>query len=257
VGTTTLPTQSQPIERIEARSFDAARLNTKTPAIIVGAMDEWKAVGAWSPAYLASLFQDRQVRVAVSNSHKYDYSTANTAFEDLTRFRREAMTFAEFVGKLQNAKETGEHYYLMQRPIQDDFPELLPDIKTPRWIEGRKAAVNLWVGSAHNVTQMHYDRDENFLAEVYGRKHLRLFDPGQSDFLYPYPTDSVMYYLSFVDCDNPDFDRYPEFRKARPWEGVLGPSEILYLPARWWHQVRSLEHAISVNFWWEPDPTVA
>lgn len=245
---------SQTIERIEARAFSLERLQQQTPAIIVGAMKDWRAVGAWSPEYLASLFQDRQVKVAVSNTHKYDYNQVKTAFENLTQFRHQAMGFSEFIAKLQNSNATGEHYYLMQRPIQDDFPELLPDIARPAWIEDRKVDVNLWVGSAGNVTQMHYDRDENFLAEVYGSKHLRLFDPGQTEFLYPYAKTSVMYYLSYVDCDNPDFDTYPEFRKARPWEGVLAPGEMLYLPARWWHHVRSLEHAISVNFWWPPDP---
>jgi len=62
----------------------------------------------------------------------------------------------------------------------------------------------------------------------------------------------VMYYLSYVDCDNPDYEKFPKFREARAWEGMLNPGEILYLPARWWHQVRSLQDAISVNFWWAP-----
>jgi len=248
---------SQAVERIDAKAFSLERLQQQTPAVIVGAMTDWRAVGAWSPEYLASVLRDREVTIAVSKNHKYDYNAAKTAFEPLTQFRREAMAFSEFIAKLLNSKATGEHYYLMQRPIVEDFPELVADIRRPSWIEGRKVDVNLWVGSADNVTQLHFDRDENFLAEVYGSKHIRLFDPGQSGFLYPYPKDSVMYYLSFVDCDNPDFDTYPELRKARPWECVLEPGEILYLPARWWHQVRSLEHAISVNFWWEPDPPKA
>ena len=241
------------VERIEARAFDLARLQQRTPAIIVGAMADWRAVGTWSPNYLASVLGDRQVKVAVSKNHKYDYTAATTAFEHLTQFQKVAMGFSEFVAKLQNASAAGEHYYLMQRPIHEDFPELLPDITRPRWIDDRNVDTNLWVGSAGNVTQMHFDRDENFLAEVYGSKHIRLFDPAQSELLYPYPKDSVMYYLSFVDCDNPDFDTYPEFRKARPWQCVLEPGELLYLPARWWHHVRSLDDAISVNFWWEPD----
>jgi len=245
--------QSQTIQRIDARAFDAARMQERTPAIIVGGMDGWKAFGTWSPDYLASVLTDREVRVAVSKSHKYDYTAATTAFENLTQFQKVAMAFSQFTTKLQNARAAGEHYYLMQRPIQDDFPELLPDIRRPRWIDDRKVVTNLWVGSAGNVTQMHYDRDDNFLAEVYGSKHIRLFDPDQSDLLYPYPRESVMYYLSYVDCDHPDFEKYPKFREARPWECVLEPSEILYLPARWWHQVRSLDDAISVNFWWDAD----
>jgi ribosomal protein L16 Arg81 hydroxylase len=244
---------SRALERIDAHAFSAARFTEHTPAIIVGAMDEWPAMGKWSPDYLASVLQDREVRIAVSKSHKYDYNPATSAFENLTQFRKEAMGFAAFVEKIHNAAAAGEHYYLMQRPIQNDFPELVPDVVRPRWIQDKKKVdVNLWVGSAGNVTQMHYDRDENFLAEVQGSKHIRLFDPEQTELLYPYPKDSVMYYLSYVDCDNPDYEKFPKFREARAWEGVLNPGEILYLPARWWHQVRSLQDAISVNFWWAP-----
>jgi ribosomal protein L16 Arg81 hydroxylase len=254
MATITSTWETHTIERIDASDFTLDRLRQRTPAIVVGALAGWKAVEKWSPEYLASVLSDREVRVAVSKDHRYNYAAAKTAFEPLTRFDKQLMPFAQFVTKLQHAKAAGEHYYLMQRPIEEEFPELVPDIQRPSWVADRQLDMNLWVGSEGNVTQMHFDRDENFLAEVRGRKHLRLFDPSQTEFLYPYPKDSVMYYLSFVDCDNPDFDTYPEFRNARPWEGELHPGELLYLPARWWHQVRSLDDAISVNFWWRPDP---
>ena len=61
-----------------------------------------------------------------------------------------------------------------------------------------------------------------------------------------------MNYLSYVDCDNPDYERFPKFRQAVALEGILEPGEMLFLPAGWWHQVRSMDLAISVNFWWEP-----
>ena len=170
------------------------RLKQRTPAIVVGALTDWNALGTWTPEYLASVLGDREVRVAVSKDHKYNYAAAKTAFEPLTRFDKALMPFSQFVAKLLNSKATGEHYYLMQRPIEEEFPELLPDIKRPSWVADRKLDVNLWVGSEGNVTQMHYDRDENFLAELRGRKHLRLFDPAQT-VLYP-SGDSVMLYLA-------------------------------------------------------------
>src|SRR5690349_5471344 len=39
------------------------------------------------------------------------------------------------------------------------------------------------------------------------------------------------------------------FRSPRH-EVTLNPGEVLFLPSRWWHHVRSLERALSVNFWW-------
>jgi hypothetical protein len=32
------------------------------------------------------------------------------------------------------------------------------------------------------------------------------------------------------------------------------PREALYLPSRWWHQVRSLGVSASFNFWWADGP---
>jgi hypothetical protein len=37
---------------------------------------------------------------------------------------------------------------------------------------------------------------------------------------------------------------------VQPIEVVLGPGDAMYLPSRWWHQVRSLDLSLSVNFWW-------
>jgi hypothetical protein len=30
----------------------------------------------------------------------------------------------------------------------------------------------------------------------------------------------------------------------------VAPGELLYIPRFWWHQVRSLDFSVSVNYWW-------
>lgn len=69
-------------------------------------------------------------------------------------------------------------------------------------------------------------------------------------FLYPYSSRSTLAHFSRVDIEQPDFTRYPKFKNAKPMEFTLEPGEMLYLPPFWWHQVESLEPAISVSFWW-------
>ena len=32
---------------------------------------------------------------------------------------------------------------------------------------------------------------------------------------------------------------------------VLQPGEMLYIPPRWWHYVKSLSVSFSVSFWWK------
>jgi ribosomal protein L16 Arg81 hydroxylase len=141
----------------------------------------------------------------------------------------------------------------MQKSIPDEFPELLRDIKTPKWIEPNGLTINLWFGAAGNVTQLHYDIANNFFAQIYGRIRMTLFDPAQTEWLYPYPVQAAVSQASFVDVETPDFIKYSEYRKAQPMECALEPGELLYLPAFWWHHVRSLDAAISVNFWYPPN----
>ncbi|PSN73550.1 Clavaminate synthase-like protein [Corynespora cassiicola Philippines] len=45
--------------------------------------------------------------------------------------------------------------------------------------------------------------------------------------------------------------RFPGFVDAPYRECVLGPGECLYIPAGWWHYVRSLSPSFSVSFWWD------
>jgi lysine-specific demethylase 8 len=55
--------------------------------------------------------------------------------------------------------------------------------------------------------------------------------------------------ISRFDVDNPDYDAYPLAESAEFFETVLGPGDILYIPAGWWHFVRSLTPSFSINFW--------
>ena len=45
---------------------------------------------------------------------------------------------------------------------------------------------------------------------------------------------------------------YPYFWENAPtrYACVLEPGDLLYIPKHWWHHVRSLETAASVNVWW-------
>ena len=52
-----------------------------------------------------------------------------------------------------------------------------------------------------------------------------------------------------VRIEAPDLARHPRFARARCTEAVLGPGEMLFIPAGTWHYVRSLTPSLSVNFW--------
>lgn len=52
-----------------------------------------------------------------------------------------------------------------------------------------------------------------------------------------------------MDLDNPDFDRFPNFRQVESLEAIVNPGDILYIPMYWWHHVINSEDTIAINFW--------
>ena len=56
--------------------------------------------------------------------------------------------------------------------------------------------------------------------------------------------------IGHVDPERPDYERYPRFRGVTPLGGVVNPGEAVFIPHGWWHHTRTLDDAVSMNFWW-------
>lgn len=153
--------------------------------------------------------------------------------------------------------------YLAQHPLFDQCPSLAADIITPDYCccscsdgDGDGSGVvevNAWLGPAGTVSCLHYDEPHNLLCQVVGRKRIRLYAPGCSAGLYPV-TEGLLRNTSQVDVeaawDAAAAAAFPLFPQQPYVECELGPGEMLYIPPRWWHHVRSLSTSFSVSFWW-------
>lgn len=53
-----------------------------------------------------------------------------------------------------------------------------------------------------------------------------------------------------VDLDNIDEKEYPKVHDLEFVDCILEEGEMLYIPPKWWHYVRSLTVSFSVSFWW-------
>lgn len=52
-----------------------------------------------------------------------------------------------------------------------------------------------------------------------------------------------------VDVSTPDLESFPDFALAAKVEVRVGPGEMLYLPAMWYHQVAQEGITVAVNYW--------
>lgn len=136
--------------------------------------------------------------------------------------------------------------------------------------------LNAWLGPAGTVSPLHTDPYHNILCQTVGRKYVRLYSPDQTEKLYPRGMEQGgvvdMSNTSQVDDVEVELlnaearvrvdgkhnaedveernEQFPLFRTASYQETILNPGECLYIPAGWWHYVRSLTVSFSVSFWW-------
>ncbi|GJM33276.1 MAG: hypothetical protein DHS20C18_22770 [Saprospiraceae bacterium] len=231
------------VQHLTAVQFNKLYFQENKPVIIKGGVKEAKSYNHWSLDYLKSKFANRPVRVFYSESGYYNFNVQGqmvpiqVSFEEATEY---------FTSNQYNNKS----YYMQQVSIPDVFPELMDDLETPEWNLPSDLinVVNLWIGGAGCVTPLHYDFAQNFLIQIMGRKELTLFAPTDAPYLYPSEAGKV--HLSQINLDAVDYAQFPLFRQAKPFRCSLEPGDVLFLPPGWWHHVRSLDAAISVNYWW-------
>ncbi len=90
-------------------------------------------------------------------------------------------------------------------------------------------------GGAGAVTRIHRDMDNSnvFLTELYGKKRVVLFHPKYSEMLYRLPFSTHTY----IDINNPDYDRFPALDKVEGYDCILEAGETLFMPSGWWHHI--------------------
>uniref|UniRef100_A0A131YQC1 JmjC domain-containing protein 5 n=1 Tax=Rhipicephalus appendiculatus TaxID=34631 RepID=A0A131YQC1_RHIAP len=239
-----------PLSRIECPSlehFMKTYLLEEKPVIITKGMDYWPALSTrpWSIKHLVSIAGGRTVPVELGSRY---------TDED---WSQKLMTLASFV-RTYILKEEGPDVglgYMAQHQLFHQIPELRDDICVPTYCclsekEEDEPDINLWFGPEGTVSPLHHDPKNNLLAQVFGEKYIRLYEKSQTGFLYPYE-ERLLENTSQVDVENPDHEKFPLFKTAQYTECVLRPGEMLFIPPKCWHFVRSLSPSLSVSFWWE------
>lgn len=238
------------VKRLTKSQFENGYLNKTTPVIISSGL-KWKAL-MWSPEYFENLFPEKIVDLDLN------YSIPTKGKNYLKSNIIEQVSMKEAINLIYCNNNPNIKHYLSQKSLYTEFPELTQDIGMPPWKDTNTAhseySINLWFGEAGNATPLHYDVSHNFLIQIHGRKRIRLFAPSDTQYLYRHITQSrgPRYLSQIPDIDNLDDEKYPKLRHAMAYEGILHPKETLFIPSGWWHDIRSLDHAISINFWWKP-----
>ncbi|KAF6168289.1 hypothetical protein GIB67_018129 [Kingdonia uniflora] len=164
--------------------FLCDHLLSGSPVILRDCMDHWPATKKWKDMdYLKGVAGDRTVPVEVGKNYL------------CSEWKQELITFSQFLERIKsNERSPMGPTYLAQHPLFDQIQELRKDILIPDYCfvgGGELRSLNSWFGPAGTVTPLHHDPHHNILAQVVGRKYIRLYPASISEGLYPY-TESML-----------------------------------------------------------------
>lgn len=232
-------------DRLSGSDFFEDYYFASRPVVITGMMRGWPAMERWKdPGYLKERLGHFSVEVQADRD-------SDPAYELVQHRHRHWVKFAEFVDRVHSTGSSNDFY--MTASNADRHPAFVdaaledvtlpPDYCSPD-TQGRAF---FWYGPAGTVTPLHHDMTNNLMAQVVGRKHVKLVSP-----LYAAAVYNHEHCYAQVDPESPDFAKFPNFRDVVVLDVDLGPGEMLFIPVGWWHHVRALDVSITVsctNFW--------
>lgn len=199
------------------------------PVVMQGMLDHWHSVKEWTFEFLADKCGDT---VVVVNSY--------------TRKRAQKVTFRDFFAML-SASQAPDHQplYLQEWLFMVDCPFLAAD--TPeleiaqydfrRNLYGEKISTNhqLWIGQKGASTTVHQDSYmiDVMHAQIVGAKRWSIMAPPA--------------WLGTDEGGALNFETLAQSVEAQIMHCDLGPGEVLYLPALWWHRIELLSDSIGLG----------
>jgi lysine-specific demethylase 8 len=227
------------VARPTVREFTELR-RAAVPVVLEGLLDDWPARQNWTLARLRARFGDRLVPV-ISTTDGRLVTDVRAGVE----FR--SIRFGEYLDRLESGVRP-DAYLIAHGDTW--LPELQDDIRVPAYCCTSWKTTRFWLSAAQTAAPLHRDVAENIFCQFFGRKRFYLYPPSFTPWLYSNPFLSGLPNYSRFDPERADYERFPLAGEVRPIELLVEPGDAVYLPSRWWHQVRSLELSVSFNIWW-------
>jgi ribosomal protein L16 Arg81 hydroxylase len=211
-------------------------------------MEDWPAMKKWNFDFFRQNFSDREVEVQFGRDSDANYELNKDAHKRM-------MKFGEYVDLVEKSGRTNDFYMTAYNESHNTkiLAELWDDIvQIPEYLATRSNNKGyLWFGPQGTITPFHHDLTNNFMAQIMGRKRLRLIPACEIMNVY-----NDKHCFTPVDARNIDLQRFPNMSNAQVLECVLAPGELLFLPVGCWHFVEGLDISMTItftNFKWDND----
>lgn len=227
-------------ERLSRNEFLRDYYSINHPVLITGMMDDWPALQKWNLDYFADRFGNREIEVQSGRKAGDNYEVEREKY--LKR-----MTMSEYVRMIRSAGVTNDFYLTANNNSFNKrvLPELWDDVvQIPEYLDGRdRTGGFFWFGPAGTITPFHHDLTNNFMAQVIGRKLVKLVPSWDMPLM-----NNQLHCFSNVDGRVVPPSPAPSFDAPQIIECVLNPGEILFLPIGWMHFVEGLDVSVTMSF---------
>jgi hypothetical protein len=245
------------MEEIDATSLDKHTLlpllqpfvTSKQPVILRQALKASPALTRWKDwDYLEQTVKNSLCQVEIGGTSYSNADVSEIWWQDYIAYLR---FFEERYGRYGGSPKRDELVYLAQNDLR---PELQNDFEIPSFLsglgEGKLYNVMMWIGPYGCRSPLHYDPLDNFLMQFVGEKKVLMLPPDANVYAGSRENQKNTSPFDF-EQDNLDFTAYPLLSQLPPAVvGSLTEADILYIPKKWWHQVRTTKTSISINTWW-------
>lgn len=235
-------------ERLSGADFLQQHYRSNRPVIITGMLDHFAARSKWTLDYFAERFGERMVEVQFGREADPQYELNSIA-------HKRQIPFGEYVAKVRECGSSNDFYMTANNDSKnrESLKELWDDVgKLPDYLNESGAGSGFfWFGPKGTITPLHHDLTNNFMAQIMGRKRVKLIAPCDLAKVYNH-----RHCFTEVDAKAVDLKRFPAMAGVTIHDCVLEPGEILFLPVGWWHHVEALDISVtlaSTNFRWDND----
>ena len=209
------------------------------PVIITGMLDAWPAMTKWNFDFFRAHFGEREVEVQMGRSQDANYEINST------RHKRQ-MPLASYLEMIEGAQESNDFYMTANNSSanRQALAGLWQDIgRLPEYLNPDSPDDGfLWLGPKGTRTPFHHDLTNNFMAQVIGRKRIKLIAACEVAYVYNHH-----HCYTPIDGYAIDYDRFPLMRNVQVLECELAPGELLFLPVGCWHYVEGVEASVTVS----------
>lgn len=229
--------------KLSSDEFHKNYVELGKPVIISGLISNWRGSDKWSLSYLKELSPTLNIYAKKFSNKKIEICR---------------LTMANYIELIETYQKDPQKNplppYCHDLPLFSLIPSLIEDVQPfpfdylPKWYWYKWwRYCQFFLGSSHSITPLHFDclLTNNIFFQIVGRKQFTILLPEDAKYCY---RQGWRWFL--VNPENPDFNKYPDYKNARPIRFIVNPGDILYMPPGTLHHVRSLDPSISFNIDW-------